>query len=317
MVFASSLNTLRAVVKVRAVAELALTPERRDQLRAYLSDEQLLRDEHPQVARYFETAPGLSGTGDDQADANFDVRFLHFMTGGRDVSVNPYWDIVAPAVSDHAGRRVVDGGSLNGSAQLAFAQAILQAAFAYAIPSPDTIEWMSRFCGDRRIVEFGAGRGYWANQLSRAGHAVDAFELEPPDTANNVSFPRAIGQEDVWYPVSSLGEDRSVDHSGSVLFLCWPPGWGNTMASDVLGSFESSGGSQVVFIGEPKSGKTGDDAFFDMLAESLDPALCGLGLRVVVELGRRSAGLDPPLTPAKYRNARRAGDQRSVGRGPD
>jgi hypothetical protein len=276
MVFASSPDLLHAVVRVRVVAELALTPERRDQLRAYLSDEQLLRNKYPEVARYLETAPGLSGTGDDQADANFDVRFLHFMTGGRTASENPYWEIVAPYVFEHEGRRVVNSGNANGSGRLAFAQTILQAAYAYAIPSPETISWLSRFCDGRDLVELGAGRGYWANQLSRAGIQVKAYELEPPDQTDNVSFPKAKGLDNVWHPVASLGESNLAEEGDRVLFLCWPPGWGNTMASDALAAFERSGGNRLVFIGEPKGGKTGDDAFFDALAdrwslESVDP----------------------------------------------
>jgi hypothetical protein len=38
------------------------------------------------------------------------------------------------------------------------------------------------------------------------------------------------------------------------------------MASQALVSFAASGGERVVYIGEPKGGKTGDDAFFDALA---------------------------------------------------
>jgi hypothetical protein len=37
------------------------------------------------------------------------------------------------------------------------------------------------------------------------------------------------------------------------------------MASDVLSSFESKGGKRLIYIGEPKGGKTGDDAFFAAL----------------------------------------------------
>jgi hypothetical protein len=42
------------------------------------------------------------------------------------------------------------------------------------------------------------------------------------------------------------------------------------MASTVLAQFERAGGRELVFIGEPKGGKTGDDAFFDRLAEGWD-----------------------------------------------
>jgi hypothetical protein len=259
------------------VAELVLTQERRAQLRTYLSDGQLLETEYPEVARYLDAAAGLAGTGDSEADANFDVRLLHFMTGGRAQSQNPYWEIVAPSVSERGGRRVVDGGSPDGSARLAFAQMVLQATYAYAIPSPETIEWLSNVCDGRPIVELGAGRGYWASQLAHAGNAVSAYELEPPDTGENVSFPKAAGQNDLWHPVSHIDGLQVDDHSDSVLFLCWPPGWGDTMASVALDAFERAGGEQLVFVGEPKGGKTGDDAFFDALTDrwtlqAVDPA---------------------------------------------
>jgi hypothetical protein len=90
--------------------------------------------------------------------------------------------------------------------------------------------------------------------------------LEPPDRFENVSFPRAGCQEDVWYRVGGLDELRSADRSDCVLFLCWPPGWGDTMASNALAAFEQAGGRRLIYIGEPRGGKTGDDAFFDALS---------------------------------------------------
>jgi hypothetical protein len=245
---------------------LELTAQRRGELAILLGDEQLLLAEHPKVAEYFSMAERLPGTGDRDADAAFDLRLLHYMTGGRSVGANPYWDIVGPSVFDYEGRRVVNGGHGQGSAQLAFAQMILQETYAYAVPSPETIGWMSQFCGGHRIVELGAGRGYWAGQLSRAGLVVDAYELEPPDRIENVSFPQVKGQIDVWYSVDGLAELRIDGWSDSVLFLCWPPGWGNPMASEALAAFELAGGDRLVYIGEPKGGKTGDNAFFDALS---------------------------------------------------
>ena len=211
-------------------------------------------------------ASGLPGTGDSQADGAFDLRLLHFTTGGAAASANPYWDIVAPSVFEHDGRRVVNGGNPEGSGRLAFAQMTLQAAFAYAIPSPETLDWMARFCGDRPIVEIGAGRGYWAWQLSGTGLDVAAYELEPPDRQANVSFPQADGQTDAWFGVDHVDALRIDDWLEPVLFLCWPPGWGNTMASDALTSFENAGGQRLIYIGESKGGKTGNDEFFDALS---------------------------------------------------
>ncbi|WP_280238680.1 hypothetical protein [Nocardia abscessus] len=249
------------------MAELALTTERRNELAALLADEQRLNADYPKVADYLDTAPRLPGTGDDQADAAFDLRLVNFMTSGDTESLNPYWDIVGPSVSERDGRRVVDGGRINGSARLGYAQTILQAAYAYAIPAPETVAWMADFCSSRSVVELGAGRGYWAAQLHHTGLKVDAYDIEPPDNAENISFPGASGQRDVWHPVAGLEAftDRLHADADCTLFLCWPPGWGNTMASKALAAYEHAGGERVVFIGEPKGGKTGDDDFFDGL----------------------------------------------------
>lgn len=254
------------------MTELILTDERRGELAALLDDESGLRVEYPAVADYLSTAPMLAGTGDDRADAAFDLRLIHYLTGGESATGNPYWEIVRPLVFEKDNRRVVSGGRGKGGARLGYAQTILQAAYAYAIPTPETIGWMSEFCSGRTIVELGAGRGYWAAQLARAGLRVEAYDSEPPDTIANPSFPETAGQLDVWYPVGDLGEYkmRSIDHANRVLFLCWPPGWGSSMASEAVAEFERAGGSRLVFIGEPKGGKTGDDAFFDALVARWD-----------------------------------------------
>lgn len=244
---------------------VALTPERRAELLALLDDEQRLRAEYPKVSEYLDVAPTLAGTGDAQADAAFDLRFLHYATGGSEVSANPYWDIVAPSVSERAGCQVVNGGNPEGSARLAYAQMTLQALYAYAIPSPETLEWVAAFCAGQRVVELGAGRGYWAAQLARMGMNVAAYDHEPPDKVDNASFPRAGEQTNVWHPVGSLDEFERT-RADYVLFLCWPPGWGSTMASEALAAFEKSGGERLIFMGQPRGGMTGDGAFFDALS---------------------------------------------------
>ncbi|MES9607618.1 hypothetical protein [Actinomadura sp. NPDC000929] len=249
------------------MAKLTMTSSRWEELTALLEDEQKLQSEYPKVAEYLNMAAQLAGTGDDQADAQFDLRFVHYMTSGAAVSSNPYWDIVEPLVAEHEGRRVVNGGRGKGSARLAFAQMLLQATYAYAIPAPQTIEWMAAFCGDLPVVELGAGRGYWASQLARLGLNIRAYDSDPPDKASNASFPGAAGQADVWHPVGSLNEFASRSQSADyVLFLCWPPGWGDAMSSEALALFEAAGGERLVYIGESKGGKTGNDAFFDALA---------------------------------------------------
>lgn len=35
-----------------------------------------------------------------------------------------------------------------------------------------------------------------------------------------------------------------------MLFLCWPPGWGDPMASEALELFEARGGRRLIYVGE-------------------------------------------------------------------
>lgn len=247
---------------------LELTAERRDELAALLDDDHRLRVEYPKVADYLDAAPRLQGTGDQRVDAAFDLRFVHYMTAGSSVSANPYWDIVRPFVFEHEGRRVVNGGRAGGSSRLGYAAMILQATYAYALPSPETLQWVAEATAGRPLIELGAGRGYWAAQLARQDLVVEAYDVDPPSATQNPSFPAARGQQDAWYKVGNL-EDFALQKANlgeKVLFLCWPPGWGNKMASECLIDFENSGGTEVIFVGEPQGGKTGDDQFFELLA---------------------------------------------------
>ena len=83
---------------------LVLTPERRTELTALLDDGPRLTAEYPKVAEYLDTAPMLSGTANPEADGAFDLRFVHFMTGGSAAFGNPYREIVGPAVGPDAER---------------------------------------------------------------------------------------------------------------------------------------------------------------------------------------------------------------------
>lgn len=265
---APGLGGLSRWAKMDRVVELVLTDERRRELIALLDDQQRLQREYPRLAEYLEMAPKLPGTGNDQLDAAFDLRFVHYMTGGDSVSLNPYWDIVSPMVFEESGRRVVNGGRPGGSGRLAYAETVLQSTYAYAIPSPETLDWVAEFSADRQVIEVGAGRGYWAALLSRSGIEIDAYDIAPPANADNPSFARAPGQKDSWHPVNAMQSLRCMNGelANSTLFLCWPAGWGSTMASDTLASFERSGGKRLIFIGELQGGKTGDEKFFDSLA---------------------------------------------------
>ncbi len=244
-----------------------LTPERRDELADLLEDDKHFRTSYPAVADYLDTAPMLKGTDDAAADQAFDLRMLHFMAGGE--SRNPLWDIVGPLarVDAETARRVI-----HGSSRLAYAQTVLQEAFAYAVPSPETVSWVVDRVESRGVVEIGAGRGYWANQLRAGGLDVLAFDSQPPDRHDNPSFSRQPEASAVWGHVGDLDELAAADAAGAlknrVLFLCWPPGWDDAMSLDALLAYERADGDRVIYIGEPRGGRTGSEDFFDRLSST-------------------------------------------------
>ncbi|MEV0331880.1 hypothetical protein [Nocardia sp. NPDC050717] len=240
-----------------------LSPDRRDQLATLLADEVRLQTEYPKVAEYLDTAARLPGGPDPEQDRLLDLRMLHFLSGGE--SANPYWDIVEPLVGKSAeGRRVPGDGA--GTARMGYAQTVLQETYAYAIPSPGTLDWMVDVAGGRAICEVGAGRGYWAAMLADRGVEVAAYDSEPPEAAANPSFPNAAGRRAEWYTVASLPDLEAAGFGDRVLFLCWPPGWGDPMSARMLQDYVGAGGDRLIFVGEPKGGKTGCDEFFDELS---------------------------------------------------
>lgn len=254
-----------------SMGDLELTADRRRELVNLLDDAERLKAAYPKVAEYLDLAPHLAGTGNPRIDAEFEMRFLHYMIDDGS-SVDPYWEIVSPLISLRDGRRILDGGNPEGAQRIAYAQMILQETFAYAVPSPETISWMSGQCAERTVIEVGAGRGYWAARLAAEGLRVEAFDVQPPDRIDNPSFPRKGKHRQTWYEVQEMGQlsAKLQDDAESVLFMCWPPGWGDEMASTCLHQFEESGGSRLIYIGEPKGGKTANDSFFSTLSTRWD-----------------------------------------------
>jgi len=112
---------------------------------------------------------------------------------------------------------------------LAFKAAVAR-HFSWAIPTARSMELIATFTD--RVVEIGAGSGYWAWMMSQAGISVRAFDACPPEA--------------LWHPVR-VGDERSIEkHRSRTLFLCWPPS-GMPMASNALDLYR---GRHLIFVGE-------------------------------------------------------------------
>jgi hypothetical protein len=173
----------------------------------------------------------------------------------------------------------VDDRELRSLPWLSF-KAAVAGWFAWAVPTDAAIGEIAR--RTRRVVEIGAGSGYWAWLMSQAGIDVVAYDLVAPARS--------------WHPIR-LGDERAVlRHPDRSLFLCWPP-WGSDMADRALAAYA---GDLVIYVGEWLGG-CATPAFFARLVAGFEPV-------AVVELPQW-AMRDDRLTIFRRKRARPAIDR--------
>jgi len=139
--------------------------------------------------------------------------------------------------------------------------------YAWAIPTPEVIEAIAQFSP---LVEYGAGRGYWAALIEAAGGEIDCFDEKPPDVSTgNIWHPNKKGWTKTFTKVHQVGSEITVVYPEATLFLCWPP-YNTPMAYDCLRQYE---GKRLVFVGEGDGGCTADDAFWELLQSEWEEVL--------------------------------------------
>ncbi len=120
-------------------------------------------------------------------------------------------------------------------------------AFSWAVPSDEAIAEIAR-AGS--VLEVGAGSGYWAWLLSRAGARVRAVDSEPHQA------PR-------WHEIHAPDPEAERAFAAHTLLLCWPP-LDSPMSLEALRAHAARGGRRVYYVGEWR-GRTADTAFHDAL----------------------------------------------------
>jgi len=130
--------------------------------------------------------------------------------------------------------------------------------YSWAIPSHNALLSFSFFMeslGKKRIIEIGAGRGYWAHLINQMGINIKAFDNHSWGYKDNQFFPVKKGDCSVL-----ANKDRSKD----ALFLVWPP-YRRSMAADCLNIFEDNGGELLFYVGEGEYGCNANSEFFNIL----------------------------------------------------
>lgn len=127
--------------------------------------------------------------------------------------------------------------------------------YAWAVPNQKAIAVLKEH---GPILEVGAGTGYWAYLLRKAGVNLVAYDIEPVPSHNNLWQFRA---DHGWTNVLAGDETCVRKYPYSTLFLCWPPG-DDPFAYNALKNFQ---GKWFIYIGESNSGLTGSREFNELL----------------------------------------------------
>ena len=127
----------------------------------------------------------------------------------------------------------------------------LRQKYSFAIPNPAALATLVQHSP---LIEIGAGNGYWAHLVTKAGGTIQAFDKYPEN--NPYKFKKK-------YFDVQVGSERVLLKSPEnlTLFLCWPP-YNKPMATRALKYFR---GNQLIYIGEPSGGCTGDEDFHQTL----------------------------------------------------
>ncbi|MFG3046323.1 hypothetical protein ACGFZR_15505 [Streptomyces sp. NPDC048241] len=183
---------------------------------------------------------------------------------------NPLWEVVRwmPAELDRSGTRLEPTYPYLAFAKSTVAELTeggatrehLATRYAWSIISPGDVTWMLDQLDGRKVVEIGAGTGYWAWQLEQAGVDVAAYDPHPAGEDN--TYCKAGPYTTV------LRDDASAvkHHQDRALLMVWPP-YGGEHARHALSLYE---GDLLIYAGESHGGCTADDEFYELLDADWD-----------------------------------------------
>ena len=126
--------------------------------------------------------------------------------------------------------------------------------YAWAIPNAEAIGFLTyHSVFHAPLYEIGAGNGYWAYCIDKAGGNIDAW-----DSGEWCQNPMHLGirvPRDTWYPVRQCHASGFTAPADKTLMLCWPT-YDEPWATDVLTTYS---GKNLIYIGEGSGGCCGDD----------------------------------------------------------
>jgi hypothetical protein len=142
----------------------------------------------------------------------------------------------------------------------------LSMAYAYGIPNRAVLDAIMSFSGGK-VIEIGAGHGYWAMLLRHMGADMLAYDRGPGHWTSHTALKKLFGSEgdkvvgyvkEPWSEVATGTEAKLANASPDrTLLMVWPRK--HDYASNALRLFR---GERVVYVGEPCGLGCAEDEFF-------------------------------------------------------
>jgi hypothetical protein len=134
--------------------------------------------------------------------------------------------------------------------------------FGYAVLTRETVQ---RLIPYGPFIEVGAGTGYWSYELRKAGCVSIATDLHTSETTGEPEVEYSFRGSSCYVNVIAMpAEDAVKQHPDKTLLMVWPD-WGLNWAGDALKLYT---GTTLVYVGEGRGGRTGDDALQQELEQN-------------------------------------------------
>jgi hypothetical protein len=131
--------------------------------------------------------------------------------------------------------------------------------FGYAVLTRAAVERLAPY---GPFVEVGAGTGYWSYELQRAGCVSVATDLHTPETEGEPEVLHEFQGRPCFVDVLAMTAEAAVEaHPEKTLLMVWPE-WGRSWGHSALTRYA---GTTLIYVGEGRGGRTGDDQLQDEL----------------------------------------------------
>jgi len=117
--------------------------------------------------------------------------------------------------------------------------------YSWAVPNEEVLTYLAEF---DKLVEIGAGDGYWASEINSAGGKVMPYDIKPSDEWTHVE------RKDVFCMDNEIFEKP--------ILMVWP-----ALNKSVATEVARRKPNHILYVGEQRGGCTAEDEFFDLLDE--------------------------------------------------